>query len=217
MTEATEHSCMNINTSQVFVSELWILKPQSSLGKHTSLVEHLKLLLHFISEYCLPHDLLLWTYSRTPLQKSRTQNGNAEFQVKMGHQQPGAPSNAAMLAASVMARSTSPKKICLGPLEGFLKKRRQVRPFSLRKIAKYRNELRVRVDIKHQSSTFKAGTAAAREQISGEFRPQAWSWSCPQSICEVLGKWFQLSEPQSPPSWHGTNNPHDLIDCVGFK
>ncbi|MXQ87503.1 hypothetical protein E5288_WYG000086 [Bos mutus] len=64
--------------------------------------------------------------SVTPLQKSRTQNGNAEFQVKMGHQQPGAPSNAAMLAASVMARSTSPKKICLGPLEGFLKKRRQV-------------------------------------------------------------------------------------------
>ena len=91
----------------------------------------------------------------------------------MGHQQPGAPSNAAMLAGSVMARSTSPKKICLGPLEGFLKKRRQVRPFSLRKIAKYRNELRVRVDIKHQSSTFKAGTAAAREQVSGEFRPQA--------------------------------------------
>ena len=27
----------------------------------------------------------------------------------------------------------------------------------------YRNELRVRVDIRHQSSTFKAGTAAARE------------------------------------------------------
>lgn len=81
----------------------------------------------------------------------------------------------------------------------------------------YRNELRVRVDIKHQSSSFKAGTAAARGQTPGEFRPQAWSWSCPQSICEVLGKWFQLSEPQSPPSWHGTNNPHDLIDCVGFK
>ena len=59
MTEVTEHSGMNINTSQVFLSEPWILKPQSSLEKHRSLVERLNLLLHFISEHRLFHDLLL--------------------------------------------------------------------------------------------------------------------------------------------------------------
>ena len=59
MTDATEHARMNINTSQAFMNEPWILKSRSSLGKHRSLVEHLNPLLYFITEFLLPHDLLL--------------------------------------------------------------------------------------------------------------------------------------------------------------
>ena len=189
------------------MDELWILKSRSSLGKHSSLVERLNPLLYFITEFWLPHDLLLWSYSRTPLQTSRIQNGKAEFQVKMGHRNLGLPVMQPRWQPQSWLGPPAPRRSAWGHWKDSLNRADKWDHCLWGKEQMYRNELRVRVDIRHQSSTFKAGTAAAREPISGEFRPQAWSWSCPHSICEVLGKRFQLSEPQSPPSRHGLITP----------